>query len=75
MASRKRGLDWTPPPPEPWELALPDGEGPVELGPRYLRAIAALEALPENRSGADKAWVHSADRLFRWHFARVSRVT
>jgi hypothetical protein len=30
---------------------------PAGLEPSYLRAIEAMENLPENRPGADKTWV------------------
>ena len=45
--------------------ALPAARGDAPLGevrlPRdYLRRIARLEAMPENATGADKTWMHSA---------------
>ena len=30
---------------------------PVTLSEEYLRAVERVEALPSNRSGADKTWV------------------
>ena len=30
---------------------------PIPLSAQYLRAVARVEALPENRDGADKTWV------------------
>ena len=30
---------------------------PITLSAQYLRDIARVEALPENRDGADKTWV------------------
>ena len=30
---------------------------PIALSARYLRDVARVEALPENRDGADKTWV------------------
>ena len=33
----------------------------IELDDGYLRAIAIVEALPENQSGADKSWVWRMD--------------
>lgn len=60
--------------PEAWEEALPDGTGPVDLGPAYLRAVTAVQALPENQSGADKSWVVRAMRRARERRAKVVRV-
>ena len=48
--------------------------GPVELSPEYRRLINACEDLPENRSGADKTWIHQANQEFREHYARSKRV-
>jgi predicted RecB family endonuclease len=45
----------------------------VELDEEYLRAIAAVEALAQNQSGADKTWVSSLDDAFREHYRRVKR--
>jgi hypothetical protein len=47
---------------------------PIILDPRYLRAVEKLEALPENRSGADKTWVERALRGWRGHYSRAVRV-
>ncbi len=60
--------------PEPWEETLADGSGPVTLGPAYLAAVARLEALPENRDGADKSWVLRAMRLARERRTKTVRV-
>ena len=30
---------------------------PIALSAQYLRDVARVEALPENRDGADKTWV------------------
>ena len=40
----------------------------------YRRAIALVEALPENRSGADKSWVFRVMEANRAHFERARRV-
>jgi len=45
--------------------------GRVRLSRAYLGAIAPVEALAGNRSGADKAWVHEVLRSFRRHFRLV----
>ena len=45
----------------------------VELDEEYLRAIAAVEALAQNQSGADKTWVSCLDDAFREHYRRVKR--
>jgi len=52
----------------------PLASGPLELSPEYRRLIRACEALPENRTGADKTWVHQADQEFREHYARAKLV-
>jgi hypothetical protein len=46
---------------------------PVDLDPAYLQAVKKLEAMPQNRSGADKTWVEQAMRSWRRHYARVAR--
>ena len=48
--------------------------GPVTLSEEYLELVHRVEAMPENQSGADKSWVSAADRAFRSHFARTTRV-
>lgn len=58
----------------PWEEALANGSGPAELGSAYLDAVARIEALPENRNGADKSWVVRAMRLARERRAKVIRI-
>jgi hypothetical protein len=45
----------------------------IALDGRYLRAIAAAEALPANAPGADKSWVARADAAFRSHYAAATR--
>ena len=35
----------------------PPERGPIALSAQYLRDVARVEALPENRNGADKTWV------------------
>jgi hypothetical protein len=45
--------------------------GRVRLRRAYLRAVMRLEALPCNRSGADKTWVHEILSSFRRHFRLV----
>lgn len=37
----------------------------LDLDERYLRAIALVEAMPSNQSGADKSWVWRMDAAFR----------
>ena len=54
--------------------AEPVPSGPVELSPFHRAAIAWLEALPQNQSGADKTWVEETDRAWREHYARSFRV-
>lgn len=49
--------------------------GPVELDPDYLRAVAWLESLPQNQSGADKTWVSRVIADSERYFAGVRRVT
>ena len=38
---------------------------PIELTEDYLRRIVQLEAMPQNRSGADKSYVWRRDRAFK----------
>jgi hypothetical protein len=40
----------------------------IHLDEEYLRAIALVEALPENQTGADKSWVWEAESCFRDHY-------
>jgi hypothetical protein len=40
----------------------------------YARAIARVEALPQNQSGSDKSWVFEVLRANQEHFARAKRV-
>jgi len=49
-----------------------DGAAP-DLPPRYLACLQILEALPENRSGADKTWVEEALGAFREHYRQAER--
>jgi hypothetical protein len=46
----------------------------IDLTEDYLRLIAAVEALPQNQSGADKSWVSRAERAFRDVFAKARPV-
>ncbi len=46
----------------------------IELDDEYLAFIAAVEARPDNQSGADKMWVWRLDRAFRDLFARATYV-
>ena len=46
----------------------------IDLDDEYLRAIAWVEALPENQPGADKSWVWRMEAAFREHYHRVRRV-
>lgn len=50
------------------------GDAAPDLPPRYLACLQILEALPENRSGADKTWVEEALRAFREHYRQARRV-
>jgi hypothetical protein len=45
----------------------------IVLDPAYRRAVAALESLPENQSGADKTWIERAQRAWRDHYRRAVR--
>jgi hypothetical protein len=49
-------------------------KAPIALSAAYLRAVDKLEALRENRSGADKTWVEHALRSWREHYARAVRI-
>ena len=44
---------------EPLDVRIrqPPRPVPIVLSARYLRDVARVEALPENRDGADKTWV------------------
>lgn len=46
----------------------------IELDDAYLAAIARVESLAQNQSGADKTWVTRATRAFDRHFAEITRV-
>jgi hypothetical protein len=46
----------------------------IELDDDYLRAIAIVEALPQNQSGSDKTWVHRVEHAFREHYRNARRV-
>lgn len=43
----------------------------VELDAAYLRAIAFVESLDANQSGADKTWLWRAQDAFRRHYQPV----
>jgi hypothetical protein len=45
----------------------------IDLDEPFLRAIAMVEALPENQSGADKTWVHQVVHESNTHFATAVR--
>lgn len=47
----------------------PEESRPIQLDAAYLAAIARVEALPENQSGADKTWVEEAIREWDEHYA------
>jgi len=47
---------------------------PVVLSAEYLRAVAQVEALAENQTGADKTWVERVVRQSREHFASARRI-
>jgi hypothetical protein len=47
----------------------------IELDDSYLQAIAAVEALPQNCSGADKSWVSRTISSSSKHFAGAVRKT
>lgn len=46
----------------------------IELDDDYLRAIAVVEAMPDNQPGADKTWVWRLEHASRDHFAKARRV-
>lgn len=46
----------------------------IDLDDEYRRAIAIVEAMPQNQSGADKSWVGRVIDLSARHFARAVRV-
>jgi hypothetical protein len=50
----------------------PLASGPLELSPEYRRLIRACEALPANRTGADKSWIYRSQRGFRDYFAKIN---
>jgi hypothetical protein len=45
----------------------------LELDAAYLQAIAAVESLPANQTGADKTWVGEAGIAFRRHYQSARR--
>jgi hypothetical protein len=47
----------------------------IELDDSYLHAIAAVEALPQNQSGADKSWVSRTFSSSSKHLAGAVRKT
>jgi hypothetical protein len=51
----------------------PRETGPVTLSPDYLDAIAQVESLPENQSGADKTVREATQAEFLNHYRRVAR--
>ena len=46
---------------------------PVVLTEEYLRMVRAVEALPENQTGADKSHVWRIYEYCRRHFARAKQ--
>ena len=46
----------------------------IDLDERYRRAIALVEAMPSNQSGADKMWMARLVDASAKHFARAVRV-
>jgi len=55
---------------EHWMRSL----GPIVLGEEYLRAVARVEALATNRTGASKDWLERAVRTDDEFFAGLRRV-
>jgi hypothetical protein len=47
---------------------------PPALDAAYLKRIAAIEAAPENQSGADKTWVARLVATSARHFEQAVRV-
>jgi hypothetical protein len=47
---------------------------PPSLDAAYLKGIAAIEAAPENQSGADKTWVARLVAASARHFEQAVRV-
>jgi hypothetical protein len=45
----------------------------LELDAAYLQAIAVVESLDTNQSGADKTWVGEAEIAFRRHYENARR--
>jgi hypothetical protein len=43
------------------------------LDAAYLQAIAVVESLDANQTGADKTWVGDAEIAFRRHYANARR--
>jgi hypothetical protein len=52
---------------------FPLGTPPLTLRRAYLRAIEAVERLPDNQTGADKTWVAEAERDHARYHARLRR--
>lgn len=46
----------------------------VDLDSSYLKAIALVESLASNQSGADKTWVSRADDVFRQHYRNARQM-
>ena len=44
-----------------------------ELDATYLQAIAAVESLDANQTGADKTWIADAEVAFRRHYENARR--
>ena len=45
----------------------------IEVDDDYRRAIAIVEALPQNQAGSDKSWVWRMERAFRNYYKHVKR--
>jgi hypothetical protein len=45
----------------------------VDLTEDYLQLITAVEALPQNQSGADKTWVARMEDAFQAHYRNAKR--
>lgn len=54
-------------------ITLPDKWRVLEEWDEYMRMVERVEALPENRSGADKSSVERGARSFRDHYDRIQR--
>ena len=46
----------------------------IEVDDEYRQAIALVESLPQNQSGADKTWIWRAEQAFRDHYRKSRRL-